>query len=59
MNLLHGDHAIHRIELEHFMVAMLGSHDVGTPHTTLAKGWAYRSYNLRMIDVRGDRGRAE
>ena len=38
MNLLHGDHAIHRIELEHFVVAMLGSHEIGTPRTILIKG---------------------
>ena len=59
MNLLHGDHAIHRIESGHFIDAMLGSHDADTPCTILKKGWAYRSYNVLTIDVLGDSGSAE
>ena len=59
MNLLHGDHVIHQTKLEHCMVAIAGSHDIGTPCTTLVKGWAYSLYNLCTIDVLGDKGRAE
>ena len=38
MNLLHGDHAIRWIPAERFIVAILESHDVGTPRTILVKG---------------------
>ena len=58
-NLLHGDHTILSIQPEHLVVAIAGSHNIGTPFITLSKGWVYCSYNFRTIDVWGDRGRAE
>ena len=40
MNLLHGDHTA-SLSLEgRAVAAVLASHDVGIPRTTLAKGWA-------------------
>ena len=59
MVLLHGDHAVARIRSGDFKVAMLGSHEVGSPYTILDKGWACDLYNFWMIDVWGDSGRAE
>ena len=59
MNLLHGDHATARTLLSQYMVATVGSHEVGSPQTTFAKGRAYCLYRSRTIDVRGDTGNAE
>ena len=38
MNLLHGDHTAMSITEGNFMVAIVGSHDTGTPCTILTKG---------------------
>ena len=59
MNLLHGDHTAMSITEGNFMVAIVGSHDTGTPCTILTKGCADRSYNLSTVDAWGDSGRAE
>ena len=59
MNLLHGDHMACWISKGNDVVAVVVSHDVGTPHTTRVKGWAYDSYSDRIIDVLGERISAE
>jgi len=59
MSLLHGDHAAVQTEEGGFLATMVGSHEIGSPWTTLIKGWAYGLYSSRTIDVFGDRGRAE
>ena len=41
------------------MVAVLGSHNVGTPRTTLVKGWACNSYIFRTIEFFGATTSAE
>ena len=58
-NLLHGDHATATTAREVCIVAAVCSHEVGKPHTTLARGRAYGSYSWRTIDVFGDRKSAE
>ena len=59
MNLLHGDHATVWQVSSLCLVATIGSHDIGNPRTTLAKGRVYCLYISRTIDVGGDRGSAE
>ena len=59
MNLLHGDHAAILAKFSCFAVARVGSHEIGNPVTTLARGRAYGLYSLCTIDVRGDRRSAE
>jgi len=59
MNLLHGDHAALQTESLRLRVATVGSHEIGNPRTTLARGWAYSLYSLCTIDVRGDKKSAE
>ena len=59
MNLLHGDHTAVSTGLGNFTVAILESHEVGSPCTILAKGRACCSYSFRTIDVLGESGRAE
>ena len=59
MNLLHGDHTAVSIAEENLVVAILGSHEFGSPYTILTSGRACRSYSVRTIDSRGDSGRAE
>ena len=54
-----GDHIDSLLKEGSFLVMTPASHEIGNPRAILAKGWAYCSYNLRTIDVRGDRGRAE
>ena len=59
MNLLHNDHTADR-RLEGRAVAeVFAPHDVGSPRTTLAKGWACDSYSLRTIDFSGATASAE
>ena len=53
-NLLHGDHADAETYRGVCMLAAVGSHEVGKPCTTLARGRVYCSYSRRTIDVRGD-----
>ena len=59
MNLLHGDQAAKRGRTSWYTVATTGSHEVGNPCTTLAKGRAYRLYTSQIFDPWGDRGSAE
>ena len=60
INLLHGDHERPMIWSDDLrVVEMAGSHNIGTPCTTLMRGRASGSYNLRTTDIWGDRGRAE
>jgi len=58
MNLLHGDHTVVFTPEGNPTDAILCSHDVGSPYTTLVKGWEYGSYSFHTIDVLGDNGRA-
>ena len=58
-NLLHGDQAAKRERSSWYTVATTGSHEIGSPWTTLAKGHPYRLYTSRTIDLWGDRGSAE
>ena len=54
MKLLHGDHAAELIPEERVVAAVFASHDIGSPRTTLVKGWACDStYSFRMIDFWG------
>lgn len=59
MNLLHGDHTTASTEEINVMIAILCSHEVGSPFATLIKGRACRSYSVRTIEVLGDSGSAE
>ena len=59
MNLLHGDHVAPLAPPLSATTVMVGSHEIGSPYTTLARGRAYGLCSLRTIDVRGDRGSAE
>ena len=59
MNLLHGDHAAVLAKLLCFAVAKIGSHEIGNPRTTLARGRTYGLYSLCTIDSWGDIRRAE
>ena len=59
MNLLHGDHTTERRLAGRAVATVLASHDVGTPHTTLTKGWAYDPYSLRTIEFFGATASAE
>ena len=59
MNLLHGDHTAPAEKSSWYMVATIGSHEIGNPCTILTNGRAYCSYSLRTIEVWGDRGSAE
>ena len=60
MNLLHGDQiASYGGAVSLCKVAAVGSHEDGSPRTTLARGRAYCLYSSRMIEVWGDRGSAE
>jgi hypothetical protein len=42
-----------------FIIAILGSHEVGIPQMTVAKGLACGPYSSFMIDPLGHKGRAE
>ena len=59
MNLLHDDHATVRVLGPCVVVAKFDLQEIGNPHTTLARGWAYCLYSFHTIDVRGDKGSAE
>ena len=59
MNSLHGDHRVWTILEGNLTDTTLWSHEVGSPQTILAKGWACSPYSLHTIDVLGDNGRAE
>ena len=59
MNLLQGDHTTSPLKSSRYAVAATGSHETGTPRTTLKKGLAYCLYVLHMIEVWGDRESAE
>jgi hypothetical protein len=59
MNLLHGDHMAARIAKEDVATAAFGSHDAGTPCTTLTKGRACDLYSPCTIDSLGVSTRAE
>ena len=59
MVLLHGDHVAVQRKSGIPLTATLGSHELGSPCTILARGQAYDLYNSWMIDVLGDSGRAE
>ena len=59
MNLLHVDHTASRIGEGDVVVAIFESHDVGSPCTTLTKGWMCDSYSFRMIDGFGANTSAE
>ena len=41
------------------VVAKFDLQEIGNPHTTLARRWAYCLYSLHTIDVGGDKGTAE
>jgi len=59
MSLLHGDHVAVQTEEGVFLATMVGSHEIGSPWTTLIKGRACDLCSSRTIDVLGDRGRTE
>jgi len=59
MNLLHGDHTASSIAEGRVVAAIFVSHDVGSPCTTLVKGWACDSYSFRTIDFWGANASAE
>ena len=59
MNLLHGDHTVDAIGEERVVDVVFVSHDIGIPHTTLIKGWAYGSYSFHTIDSFGATTSAE
>ena len=59
MNLLHGDHTAAPIVKGNVVAAVFESHDSGTPHTILVKGWEWDSYSFRTIDVFGANANAE
>jgi len=59
INLLHGDHVASWIPEERVAAAMFVSHDNGTPHTTLVRGWACDSYSFLTIDSFGATRSAE
>ena len=59
MNPLHGDQIASCGKVSVYKVAAAGSHEDGSPRTTLARGWVYCLYSSRMIEVWGDRGSAE
>ena len=59
MNLLHDDHTACGKPRGVVAVASLGSHNAGTPCTTLTKGCACDSYSFRTIDSLGVTTRAE
>ena len=53
MNLLHGDHTAAVIVEERAVAAECASHNFGTPHTILVKGWACDLYSLHTIEFSG------
>ena len=57
--LLHGDQIALYGSLSLYKVTAVGSHEDGSPRTTLARGQAYCLYSSCMIEVWGDRGSAE
>ena len=57
--LLHGDHTTNLILKGDPVARIVESHDAGTPHTTLMRGWACASYSFRMIDDLGVSASAE
>ena len=59
MNLLHVDHATSSTGEGHVVVAMFEPHDVGSPRTTLTKGWTCDLYSSRTIDFFGANTSAE
>ena len=59
ITLLHGDQTASYGLVSLYKVAAIGSHEDGSPRTTLAMGRAYCLYSSRIIEVWGDRGSAE
>ena len=59
MNLSHGDHTVGRIPEGRAVAAVLASHDIGTPHRILVRGWACASYSFRTIEFLGATTSAE
>ena len=59
ITLLHGDQTALYEPIALYNVAAVGSHEDGSPRTTLARGRVYCLYSSRMIEVWGDRGSAE
>ena len=53
MSLLHGDHTAKSTGPLWLTVATTGSHEIGNPCTTLAKGRAYDLYSSRTITFGG------
>ena len=53
MNLLHGDHIACQIIERDVAAAIFGSHNAGTPCTTLTKGRECDLYNFCTIDSLG------
>ena len=59
ITLLHGDQIALYVPILLCEVTVAGSHEDGSPRTTLARGRVYCLYSSRMIEVWGDRGSAE
>ena len=59
ITLLHGDQIALYAPIPLYKVVAVGSHEDGSPRTTLGRGRVYCLYSSRMIEVRGDRGSAE
>ena len=59
MNLLHGDHTARLISEGRVVAAVVLSHAVGSPRTTLVKGWVCDSYSFRTIEFLGANASAE
>ena len=57
--LLHGDQIASCGVISPYTVVAVGSHEDGSPRTTLARGRMYCLYSSRTIEVWGDRGSAE
>ena len=57
--LLHSDQIASYGAIPLHKVAAVGSHEDGSPRTTLARGRVYCLYSSRIIEVWGDRGSAE
>ena len=51
MNLLHGDQVTLDGVISLYKVAAIGSHEDGSPCTTLGRGQVYCLYSSRMIEV--------
>ena len=59
ITLLHGDQIVSSGTISPYEVTVVGSHEDGSPRTTLARGRVYCLYSSRMIEVCGDKGSAE